>query len=205
MQKLSQTEKSDFIAKISMRVPVYVQKKHIHLSQIDADKLFGKWYVFSNKKYFTQPWEFFTQEQLTIKWPKGEINNIDIIMPFRKFTQIEISPSDNEILWINAKETKSGDLQKSESLTIIWPKWSIYLEHCAIVAEKHIHMSVAYAKDFWFKNNQMIKLKTPWKEWKIIENVRIRTNDKFEFDLHLNSDEWKKFWLKTNDRAEIIK
>jgi propanediol utilization protein len=35
-------EKSDFMAKISMRVPVYIQKKHIHLAQIDAEKLFGK-------------------------------------------------------------------------------------------------------------------------------------------------------------------
>ena len=66
-------------------------------------------------------------------------------------------------------------------------------------------MSVADAKDFWFRNNQIVKLKTPWKEWNIIENVKIRTNDKFEFDLHLNNDEWKKFSLKTNDRAEIIK
>jgi propanediol utilization protein len=40
--KLSQIEKSDFIAKISMRVPVYIQSKHIHLAQIDAEKLFGK-------------------------------------------------------------------------------------------------------------------------------------------------------------------
>jgi propanediol utilization protein len=40
--KLSQIEKSDFILKISMRVPVYIQKKHIHLAQIDAEKLFGK-------------------------------------------------------------------------------------------------------------------------------------------------------------------
>jgi propanediol utilization protein len=66
-------------------------------------------------------------------------------------------------------------------------------------------MSVADSKDFGFRNNQMVKIKTPWKEGKIIENIRIRTNDKFEFDLHLNEDEWIRFWLETNDRAEIIK
>jgi propanediol utilization protein len=51
-----------------MRVPVYIQKKHIHLAQIDAEKLFGKWYVFWIEKKFTQPWEYFTKEKLTIKW-----------------------------------------------------------------------------------------------------------------------------------------
>ena len=187
-----------------MRVPVYIQKKRIHLSQIEAEKLFGKWYVFWIEKQFTQPGEYFTKEKLTIKWPKWEINNIDIIMPFRKFTQVEISNSDNEILWINAKETKSWDLKKAEPITIIGPKWSIYLNNCTIISEKHIHMSVADAKDFWFRNNQMVKLKTPWINWKIIDNVRIRTNDKYEFDLHLNQDEWNKYWLNTNDWAEIL-
>lgn len=188
-----------------MRVPVYIQPRHIHLSQIEAEKLFGKWYVFWVEKKFTQPWEYFTKEKLIIKWPKWLIENVDIIMPFRKFTQVEIYPSDNEILWIKAKETKSWDLKKAEPITIIWPKWSIYLNNCVIIAEKHIHMSVADAKDFWFRNNQKVDLKTPWKKWYIIKNVIIRTNDKFEFDLHLNTEEWNKIWLETNSRAEILK
>ena len=132
-----------------MRVPVYIQPRHIHLSQIDAEKLFGKGYVFWIKKKFTQPWEYFTKEKLTIKWPKWEIENVDVIMPFRKFTQIEIPPSDNNILWINTKETKSWDLKKAEPINIIWPKSTIYLNNCVIISEKHIHMSVADAKDFW--------------------------------------------------------
>ena len=131
--------------------------------------------------------------------------NIDIIMPFRKFTQVEISESDNEILWINAVETKSWELKKAEPITLIWPKWTIYLNNCVIIAEKHIHMSVADAKDFGFRNNQIVNLKMPWKDWKIIEKVRIRTNDKFEFDSHLNEDEWKRYWIWTNDWAEILK
>ena len=188
-----------------MRVPVYVQPRHIHLSQIDSEKLFGKWYVFEVEKHFTQPWEYFTKEKLTIKWPKWEIENLDIIMPFRKFTQIEISPSDNERLWINAVETKSWELKKAEPITLIWPKWTIYLNNCVIIAEKHIHMSVADAKDFWFRNNQIIKASIPWNNDRIIENIRIRTNDKFSFDFHLNEDEWKSFWLKSNDRIDINK
>jgi len=188
-----------------MRVPVFVQPRHIHLSQIDAEKLFGKWYVFEVEKQFTQPWEYFTKENLTIKWPNWIIENVDIIMPFRKFTQVEISPSDNKILWINAVETKSWELKKAEPIILIWPKWTIYLNNCVIIAENHIHMSVADAKDFWFRNNQIIKATIPWNDNKVIENVRIRTNDKFVFDFHLNEDEWKKFWLNTNDWVEIKK
>lgn len=189
-----------------MRVPVYVQKRHIHLSQIDADKLFGKWYVFLVWKKFTQPWEFIAQEKVSIKWISDNIlTDIEIILPFRKFTQVELCESDNKILWINAKITPSWELKESEAISIIWPKWNIYLNHAAIIAQKHIHMSVAQAKDFGFKNNQKVKIQTHWKNTQIIEKIRIRTNDKYDFDLHINEDIWKKFWLQTNDRAEIIK
>lgn len=188
-----------------MRVPVYIQKRHIHLSQIDAEKLFGKGYVFLLKKKFTQPWEYFTQETITIKGSEWQIENVDIIMPYRKFTQVEISESDNKILWINAKITHSWNLKDAEPLTLIWPKWNIYLEHTAIISEKHIHMSVADAKDFWFKNNQIVKCNIPRNNWIIIEKIRIRTNDKYVFDMHLNIDEWKLYWLKTNDWIELTK
>lgn len=188
-----------------MRVSIYVQNRHIHLSQIDAEKLFGKGYVFSIEKKLTQPWEYITSEKLTIKWKNWIIENVDIVLPFRKFTQVEISESDNKILWTNAKITKSGELKEAEEITIIWPKWTIYLPHCVIIAEKHIHMSVADTKDFWFRNNQIVKCSIPWNWWKIIENVRIRTNDKFAFDMHLNNDEAQKFWLKNNDRVELQK
>lgn len=187
-----------------MRVPVYIQKRHIHLSQIDAEKLFGKWYVFLLKKKFTQPWEYFTEENITIKGAKWQIENIDIIMPYRKFTQVEILESDNKILWINAKITPSWNLKDAEPLILIWPKWNIYLEHTAIISENHIHMSVAQSKDFGFKHNQYVNVRIPRNNNKIINHVKIKTNDKYEFDFHLNSDEGAKFWLKTNDRAEII-
>ena len=72
-----------------MRVPVYIQPRHIHLSKIDSEKLFWKWYVFSVKKPFTQPWEFFTKEKVKIIWTKWEIENVSILLPFRKNTQMK--------------------------------------------------------------------------------------------------------------------
>lgn len=188
-----------------MRVPVYVQNRHIHLSQIDANKLFWKWYEFCIEKKFTQPWEFFAKEKIKIKWPSWEIDNVDIILPMRKETQVEIFLSDNEILWIHAKPTTSWNLWQAEAITLIWPNWDSYLPHAVIIAEKHIHMSVAQAIDFWFKNNQIVSVKTHWDSPTIFWNVKIKANDKYDFDFHINSEEWKCAWLHTDDRAEIIK
>ena len=188
-----------------MRVPVCIQNRHIHLSQVDAERLFGKGYVFSIEKKLTQPWEYKAVERVSIKWKDGVLENVEIIMPFRKFTQVEITDSDNQILWIHAKVTKSGELKEAEECSIIWPKWSVYLQHGVIVSERHIHMSVADAKDLWFRNNQIVKCYIPWNNWMVIDNVRIRSNDKFVFDIHLNMDDAKNFWLKTSDWVELSK
>lgn len=187
-----------------MRVPVYVLDRHIHLSKLDSEKLFWKWYVFEKEKNFTQPWEFFAKEKLKIVWAKWEVENVSILLPFRKNTQVEIFESDNEVLWINAKYTSSWKLEDAEAITIVWPRWSVYLPHAVIIEQPHIHMNVAQSEDFGFRNNQIVKVKTHWENKQIIENVKIRVNDKFEFDFHINAELGEKYWLKTNDRVEII-
>lgn len=186
-----------------MRIPVFVQNRHIHLSQIDADRLFGRGYVFSVEKKLTQTWEYVVSDKLVVKWNSWVLEDIDIVLPFRKFTQIEISDSDKKKLWIDAQILKSWDLKHAWEITIIWPMWSIYLSHCVIIPEKHIHMSVADAKDFWLRNNQIVSCIIPWKWWIVIDNVRIRSNDKYVFDMHLNIDDWLHYWLKTGDWVEL--
>ena len=131
-------------------------------------------------------------------------STMKMILPFRKNTQVEILEWDNEILWINAKFTSSWKLEDVEAITIIWPKWSVYLPHAAIIEQPHIHMSVAQSEDFGFRNNQVVKVKTHGENEQVIENVKIRVNDKFEFDFHINTELGKKYWLQTNDWAEIL-
>ena len=187
-----------------MRVPVYVLDRHIHLSKLDSEKLFWKWYIFEKEKIFTQPWEYFAKEKLKIVWTKWEIENVNILLPFRKNSQREIFESDNEILWINAKYTSSWKLEDAEAITIVWPKWSVYLPHAVIIEQPHIDMSVAQSEDFGFRNNQIVKVKTHWENEQTIENVKIRINDKFEFDFHINKELGKQYWLETNNWVEIL-
>jgi propanediol utilization protein len=54
-------------------------------------------------------------------------------------------------------------------------------------------MSVAQSEDFGFRNNQVVKVKTHGENEQVIENVKIRVNDKFEFDFHINTELGKKY------------
>jgi len=175
-----------------MRVPIWVSNRHVHLSQIDAQKLFGKWYEMKLLKNLSQPWQFACEETISIKWPKWQIDKVRILWPYRKETQVEIMAWDNYVLWIKAP------------LKMFGPKWSVYISKWVIVAQRHIHMSVAQAKDFGFKNNQIVSVKIKWDRWLVFENVKIRTNDSFDLDFHIDVEEGNAAWVKFGDRWEIV-
>lgn len=187
-----------------MRVPIWVSNRHIHLSKIDAEKLFGKWHELNILKDLSQPWQFACEEIVSIKWTKWQIDRVRILWPFRKETQVEIMFGDNYTLWTKAPLKMSGDLEWSDAITLIWPKWSVYVPKWLLIAQRHIHMSVAQAKDFGFKNNQVVSVQIKWERWLIFENVKIRTNDSFDLDFHIDVEEANAAGIKQWDRWEII-
>ncbi len=187
-----------------MRVPITIFDRHIHLSQIHAEQLFGKWYNFKIKKKCIQPREYITQETLIFKWDNWQIENIQIILPFRKNTQVELFDSDKEILWLDIPEKFSNEFEWTAKWTLIWPIGSVYLKQGVIIARPHIHLNVAQSKDFWFRNNQIVSVKTHWTKIYEFENVKIRAKDYFEFDFHVNKEQAKLSWIQDWDRGEII-
>ncbi|MCF7835148.1 phosphate propanoyltransferase [Candidatus Gracilibacteria bacterium] len=189
-----------------MRIPIGISNRHIHLSQIDADKLFGKGYEFKVLKNLSQPGQFAYEETVVIKGPIGEIKNVRILGPVRKQTQVEIFVTDNYILGCNAPIRLSGDLKGSESLTVIGPKGSVYLQEGVIIAKRHLHITQSEADDRGLKNNQKIKIKTNNGERGLIfDNVLVRITDSSALDFHIDMEEANASGLKMGDWGEIIK
>lgn len=188
-----------------IRVPIWISNRHIHLSEVDADKLFGKEYQFKILKDLTQPWQFACEETVTLRWPKWEIKNVRILGPLRKQTQVEISVSDGFALGVKAPIRLSGDLKGSEWINILWPKWEIYITEWVIVAKRHLHLTQAEANEWNLKNNQSIKVSIPNNErWLIFDNVLVRISDDAALDMHLDVEEANASGLKNGDRGEIV-
>lgn len=188
-----------------MRVPVSISNRHTHLSAKDIESLFWKEYVCKVAKQLSQPGEVAYEETVTIKWPKGEIKNVRVLWPARKQTQVEIMMGDNYTLWTNAPILLSGDLEKSEAITIIWPKGSIYLPKGLIVAKRHLHVSQVQADDIGVKQNQNIAVKIINNErWLTFENVIVRIKDTFDLDVHIDIEEGNAAGIGKWARWEII-
>jgi len=88
-----------------MRVPITIIDRHTHLSQIDAEKLFWAWYIFHIKKKLLQSQEELCEESLILKWVNWEIENINVILPFKKISKVEVFESDKKILWNPSNES----------------------------------------------------------------------------------------------------
>lgn len=185
-----------YFGKIHMRVPISIIDRHVHLSQIDADKLFWSGYKFHIRKKLVQPLENLCEETLIFKWVNGEIENIQIIFPFKKETQLELFESDKKII-------RDSDIWEYV-WTLIWPKWAVYLNHWINIHSPHVHLSVAQWLDFWLKNNQIVSVKLHWESDTLFENVKIRAKDYFEFDFHISRELADQSGIQKWDWGEII-
>ena len=126
-----------------MKVPVGVSARHIHLTQQDVEKLFGEGYQLTKKKELMGG-QFAANEQCTVVGLKlRAIENVRILGPVRKQSQVEISATDARTLGVNAPLRESGDTKGSAPVALVGPKGVVYLDEGCIVAARHIHMTPA--------------------------------------------------------------
>ncbi|MEW6196996.1 MAG: phosphate propanoyltransferase [Bacteroidota bacterium] len=171
-------------------IPLGISNRHIHLTQKTFHKLFGENAEFESMRPLYQPGEFASKHTLTIVGPKlRSIPSVRILGPLRKYDQVEVSLTDAIFLGIDPPVTNSGSLENAAALTLVGPNGSVYLEKCAIVANRHIHMTNKDAEIFGVKNGDYCKIRIEGEKSTVFENVLIRINDNWLLQIHLDTDD----------------
>ncbi|ODN29694.1 phosphate propanoyltransferase [Fervidobacterium thailandense] len=186
-------------------IVVGVSNRHVHLSREDVEILFGKDYQLTPIKDLGQPGQFACQETVTIVGPKGSIENVRVLGPERKETQVEISLTDAYRLGLNPPVRDSGDLEGTPGITIIGPKGQVTKDRGVIIAKRHIHMHTSDAEKFGVKDKDIVKVIVEKGDRKLIfDDVLIRVSDKFALEFHVDTDEANAALLKTGDIVYIV-
>lgn len=181
---------------------IAISNRHVHVTKEVYEKLFDE--PLSMKKPLGQIGEFAAMQTVTLKTAKSCIENVRIIGPFRKYTQVEISRSDAYILGLNPPVRESGDLEDSEAITIVGPKGELTLENVCIQAERHVHMNENKAKELGLKHEDLVKIKVDNDKGGIMEAfVKVSPNGFFE--IHIDRDDANCFLLNNGDEVEIEK
>ncbi len=187
-----------------MRIPLWISNRHVHLSHIDCEKLFGKDYELKKLRDISQPGQFAAEEIVTLVWEKGQIEKVRVVGPNRKITQVEISAGDAYNLWVKAPIRISGDLRDAWYIKIIWPVGEVYGPF-AIVAQRHLHCTVKDAEELGIKHGDSIKLRTGNERAVVFENVVVRAKDDYALDFHIDIEEANAAGVKPGNWAELIK
>lgn len=186
-------------------VPVGVSARHVHLTQQDVETLFGKGYVLTKKKDLMGG-QFAANEVVTIVGLKlRAIENVRVLGPVRKASQVEISATDAIKLGIKVPVRESGDIKGSAPIAVVGPAGAIYLEEGCIVAKRHIHMSPLDAEKAGVKNGDVVSVRVDNERATTYDNVTIRVDPSFTLEMHIDTDEANAARISTGMRAEIVK
>lgn len=187
------------------KIPIGVSNRHVHVSQEDLDKLFGKGYLLTKKGDLKQPGQFAANETVTLRGPKGEFENVRILGPVRNESQVEISITDSFRLGTRSPIRESGKLDNTPGIEMIGTKGSVKISQGTIVALRHIHMPPEYAKKIGLKDKDIVEVETFGERQGILGNVLIRVSEKYSLEMHIDIDEANACSLKNNDYVILRK
>jgi len=188
-----------------MKIPVEISARHVHLSEKDFVKLFGKNKSLTLLRNLSQPGEFASHEIVSIIGFKKEIDNVRVLGPFRENSQVEISLTDAYNLKLKPlpKIRISGDLVNAIKILVKGPKDSVKIP--CIIAKRHLHCSVEEAKKLKIKNNQKISVKVFGSREIIFGEIVARVSENYKLFLHLDTDEGNAGGIFGKTFGELIK
>ena len=186
-------------------IPVGISNRHIHLSQADLDALFGAGYQLTKMKDLSQPGQYACKETVTVVGPKGAIEKVRILGPVRKATQIEVIAGDSFKLGVAGEVRMSGDLAGTKGVTLVGPKGSVQTKEGLIVAQRHIHMTLADAARLGVKDGDIVDIKVSGPRGGTFANVAIRANDSSALECHVDTEEANAMGLTSKSTITIVK
>ena len=170
-------------------VPIGVSNHHVHLSQTDFHKLFHnqEMTVF---KHLKQHADFASNETVDIIGPKGEIDHVRVLGPYRKHSQVEIARSENFQLGVDAPVRLSGNLDNTPTVKLRSANAEIEVSG-VIVAKRHIHMSLDDAKRLGVKLGDTLRVEIDGEGERktIFDDVVARPREDFILEMHIDTDE----------------
>jgi len=185
-------------------VPIGISNRHIHLSSEHVEILFGKGYELTPLKELSQPGQYACKELLTIIGPSlRPIENVRVLGPARKASQVEISRTDSFVLKVKPPVRESGDISGSSPITIVGPKGTVTLKEGCIIANRHIHMSIDEGKAFGLKDGDFVTVDLNGERRTTFYDVQVRVHKDFRLEMHIDTDDANAAGVQNGFKATI--
>lgn len=190
----------------SIKIPIETSARHIHISREDFEKLFGEGRELTFEKELSQPGQYLAKERITIEGPRGTFENVAILGPFRKETQVELSLTDTRKIGVVGVIRQSGDTEGTPGCRLVAGEKTLELEKGVIVAKRHIHMTPGDAVKMRLKDNEEVFVITESFDRALIyANVVVRISWDYQLAMHVDTDEANAFAGDASPHGVILK
>jgi acetate kinase len=184
-------------------VLVEVSAHHIHLTQEHVEALFGKGHHLTKHADLSRPGKYACKELLTIVGPKGRIEDVRVLGPTRKYTQIEIAMTEQFKLGVHAPIRESGDIADTPGCILEGPAGSVQLDHGVICALRHIHMTPEDALRYGVRDKSIVRVRVASDRELVFGDVLVRVDPNFALAMHIDTDEANAANVKTGAQGYI--
>ena len=191
---------------MSIKIPIETSARHIHISKEDFETLYGKDAQLHYIKELSQPGQYLCRERLNVIGPRGTFENMAIIGPFRKETQIELSLTDTRKLGIPGIIRQSGDIEGTPGCILRGPEGELEISRGVIVAKRHIHMTPDNALTLNVRDNdEVFVLTKSYGRALIYADVVVRVSWDYRLAMHVDTDEANAFSSDAEPYGVIIR
>lgn len=184
-------------------VPVAVSARHVHLSQDSVEALFGAGHRLVKARDLSQPGAWAAEETVDLIGPRGSIEHVRVLGPYRKSNQVEVSLTDGFKLGIDVPVRASGDLGGTPQLRLRGRVGAIEAGGL-IVAQRHIHMSTEDARDHHLEDGDLVDVELgSLRRTTLFRDVMIRVSPDFRLEMHIDADEANAAGISHGGQGEL--
>ncbi len=176
-------------------IPVEIVPSHAHLSAADHAKLFGSGHAGTISSSLSQQGQYAYEENVEIFGKLKRGLKLRVLGPYRRATQIELTPTEAQLLGITAPESKSGDMDKAGTCRLKGPKGELKGVAAVIIPKPHLHVSDAEARSLRLDNGQEVALEILGDKPQKLDHVVVRVHPSYRLRLHVHSDLAREHWL----------
>lgn len=191
---------------MSTKIPIEISARHMHISEEQFAYFFGEGAQLTPVKELSQPGQFLAKERISIIGPKGSFENIAVLGPFRKETQVELAITDTRRMGIRSVIRQSGDIADTPGCTLAANGKTLDIDRGVIVAKRHIHMTPRDALRLHVKDNDQVFVITESYERALIyADVVVRVHKDYRLAMHVDTDEGNAFACDAEPYGVILK
>lgn len=165
--------------------------------------LFGVGHAGTVTHQLSQNGQFAYEETVEVFGRLKRSLHLRVLGPHRKVTQVELTPTEAQLLGLEPPTARSGDLRQAVACRLKGPVGEILVDAAVIIPRPHLHMSDADAKILRLENGHGVSVDILGDRPRVLEHVTVRVHPTYRLRLHIHPDLARDEWLTGSHHVRI--